>query len=335
MVFYNTMTQYIRLLLLACAVGVAAMTLPAAAAVRSDLFQATVPLADRSEAAQAAAFQAALRAVLVKVTGVRSAGEDPSLAPLVSEARRFVQQYRAANDHDLWVAFDAGAIERWLTQSGHPVWGRERPTTFVWLAVQSGANAGSIVTQGDSSELKAQLDAAASERGITLLWPSGADLQNNRLDYATLTTAPTTTLAALARRLGADATLVGRAGISSVHWILMFQDRNTEFSGAAEGAERAADTYAALFASSGSPAPIDIDVSGIDAIHGYAAALNYLESLAFVSHVGVESLSGDVVRFRLETRGGPEPLRRALAMNGLLEPDASTDGAVQRFHLHR
>jgi hypothetical protein len=299
------------------------------------LFQATVPLADRSEAAQTAAFQSALRAVLVRVTGQRTAADDPAFAPLVGEARRLVQQYRAASDHDIWVAFDAGAIERWLAQNGEPVWGRERPTTFVWLGIQTAPNDGTIAAQGDNSELKSQLDAAAAERGITLLWPAAADLQNNRLDYATMSGAPVATLAALGRRLGADAVLIGRAGAAGVHWTLVFQDRSVEFAGAAEGVERTADTYAALFASSGNLTPVEIDVSGIESVHDYAAALNYLDSLAFVSHVSVQTLSGDLVRFRLSTRAGRDALSRALALNGLLEPDGAGDGAVQRFHLRR
>jgi hypothetical protein len=90
-----------------------------------------------------------------------------------------------------------------------------------------------------------------------------------------------------------------------------------------------------LFATSGSFAPIDIEVTGIETVREYAAALNYLESLAFISRLHVVALTGDLVRLRLTTRGGPEPLRRALALNGLLEPDAAADGGVQRFHLRR
>ena len=112
------------------------------AAARADLYQATVPLADRSEAAQSAAFEAALKSVLVRVTGRRTADEDPALAPLIHDARRYVQQYRAASDNQVWVAFDGSAIERWLTQNGQPLWGHERPATFVWLGVQTGSAIG-------------------------------------------------------------------------------------------------------------------------------------------------------------------------------------------------
>ena len=92
-----------------------------------------------TRAEMTAAFQNAMRTVLIRVTGQRSADEDPALGPLLTNARRYVQQYRAAPDSQLWVAFDGPAIERWLTQNGQPLWGHERPMTLVLLAVQTGA----------------------------------------------------------------------------------------------------------------------------------------------------------------------------------------------------
>src|SRR6202020_2142992 len=116
-----------------------------------------VPVAESCEAAQPSAFQAALRIVLVRVTGRTSAEDDPALSPLVDNARRYVQQCRRAAGGQLWVAFDGLAIERWLTQNGQPLWGHERPTTLVLLGVQTGAQSGSIVTTEDSSDLKSAI----------------------------------------------------------------------------------------------------------------------------------------------------------------------------------
>src|SRR5580693_1113496 len=137
------MAQYLRRfsIVLMCLAGLfwaeAGMAL-----TRAEMYQATAPVADRSEAAQSAAFQNAMRIVLIRVTGHRNADEDPALSALVVNARRYVQQYRAAPDNQLWVAFDGPAIERWLTQNGQPLWGHERPTTLVLLGVQSSGQGG-------------------------------------------------------------------------------------------------------------------------------------------------------------------------------------------------
>ena len=236
------------------------------ALTRAELYQATAPVADRSEAAQTEAFQTAMKIVLVRVTGRRSAEDDPALAPLVGNARRYVQQYRGAPDGQVWVSFDGPAIERWLTQNGQPLWGHERPTTFVWLAAQTGPQSGTVITADDTSELKTAIDAAAVFRGVPLLWPSAADVQRNRLDYASVS-------GARAVHAGGDRAALGRRGdthrqghrhgaTANVRWTHLFQDRSSEFSGALEGVNRAADLYAGLFAASGNLAPIDIEVTG-------------------------------------------------------------------------
>jgi uncharacterized protein len=321
--------------------GLAALCFGAAAPAltRAELYQATAPVTDRSEAAQAEAFQAAMKVVLVRVTGRRSAEDDPALAPLIGNARRYVQQYRATPDSQMWVSFDGPAIERWLTQNGQPLWGRERPTTFVWLSAQTGPQSGTVVTAEDTSELKTAIDAAAVLRGVPLRWPTAADLQKNHLDYAGVNGAGTSVLADIGRGLGGDGILIGRAtgtnAAASVRWTLLFQGRSSEFSGALEGVTRTADLYAGLFAASGNLVPIDIEVTGIGDLREYANVQTYLESLTFISHVSVAALTGDTIRFRLATRGGAESLQRTLSLNGRLQPIAAGDNGILRFQLRR
>jgi hypothetical protein len=261
------------------------------------------------------------------------------LSSLVSNARRYVQQYRAAPDGQLWVSFDGPAIERWLTQNGQPLWGHERPTTLLLLGVQTGAQSFSVVTTDDTSELKLAIDAAAAARGLPLVWPSGAELQKFHIDYSAVSTGSPATFAEIGRRMGSDGLLIGRASSSSananVRWTHLFQDRSSEYSGTLEGVNRAADLYAGLFAASGAAVPVDIEITGLNDLRDYASLESYLESLTFISHVSVESLSGDTVRFRLSTRGGVDSLQRALSLNGRLQPVAAGENGIQRFQLHR
>jgi len=333
------MEQYLRRfsIVLMC-IGCLTLSAAAGALTRAEMYQATAPLADHSDAAYTAAFQTAMKTVLTRVTGRRNADEDPALGPLVSNARRYVQQYRAAPEAQVWVAFDGPAIERWLTQNGQPLWGHERPTTLVLLGVQTGAQSGNVMTADDSSELKMAIDAAAAARGLPLMWPSGPDLQKFHIDYSAVSTGSPSTLAEIGRRMGSDGVLIGRASNASananVRWTHMFQDRSSEYSGTLEGVNRAADLYAGLFAASGAVVPVSIEVSGLNDLHDYASIESYLESLTFIAHVSVESLSGDTVRFRLSTRGGPDSLQRALSLNGRLQPVGTGESGIQRFQLH-
>jgi hypothetical protein len=330
--------RYLRPAVILC-LSVAALLLGNVghALTRAELYQAIVPFADRCETAPSAAFQSALQIVLVRVTGRRSADEDPALAPLLGNARRYVQQCRSTADKQLWVAFDGPAIERWLTQNGQPLWGHERPTTFVWLTAQTGPQAGTVITAEDTSDLKAAIDAAASLRGVPLLWPSAADLQRDHLDYGGVNGSAPAVLADIGHRLGGEGILIGRANgnnaLASVRWTHLFQDRSSEYSGTLEGVNRTADLYAQLFAATGTLAPVDIEVTGVGDLREYANLESYLESLTFISHVSVVALTGDTIRFRLATRGGADSLRRTLSLNGRLQPIADGDAGIQRFQL--
>ncbi|HLZ99088.1 MAG TPA: DUF2066 domain-containing protein [Steroidobacteraceae bacterium] len=325
--FSNTYRQYLRPAVIVCLLAAAGLPAGVFGLTRVDLFQAQAPVDGRSEAAQTAAFQAAMRVVLVRVTGRRTADEDAVFAPLVNNARRYVQQFRTTPDNQLWVSFDAAAIERWLTQNGQPLWGRERPSTLVWLSVP-GPQSNAVVSAEDSSELKDAVDGAALLRGIPLVWPPAAAAN-----------AASNTPADVAHRLGAEGVLIGRANgtaaSAAVRWTLQFQDRSLEFSGALDGVNRTADLYAELFAASGTLAPVDIEVSGVDDLREYANVQSYLESFNFITHVGVLGLSADTVRFRLTTRGGIETLTHALSLNGKLQPLPAGDNGLHRFHLRR
>jgi len=327
--FPDIVRRYLHLTAIVALSLVAYAFQPAFGLTRVELYQATVPVADRSEAALAAAFQTALKTVMVRVTGRRSADEESAFAPLYTNARRYVQQYRTAPDSHLWVAFDGGAIERWLTQNGQPLWGRDRPSTLVWLTLQTAPQAATVVTADDTSELKDAIDAAATARGVPLIWPTAAVSANPAAANPS----------EIAHRLGADGLLVGRASnataAASVRWTLSFQDRSSEFSGAVEGINRTADVYANLFAASGSVAPVEIEVSGVADLRDYANVQTYLESLTFITHVNVEELHADSVKFRLSTRGGIESLQHAILLSGRLQSLPAGENGIQRFQLRR
>ena len=75
------MEQYLRrfsvvLTCLACL----SLSEGAAALTRAEMYQATAPLSDRSDAAYTTAFQTAMKTVLIRVTGRRNADEDPGLS---------------------------------------------------------------------------------------------------------------------------------------------------------------------------------------------------------------------------------------------------------------
>jgi hypothetical protein len=305
-------------------------------AVFADLYQAAVPVTDHSDSGMSAAFQSALKIVLIRVTGRRSAAQDPALAPLIGNARRYMQQYRAGTGNQVWVSFDGAALERWLAQNGQPLWGKERPGTLAWVVLPGGKGSGIVLTREDASEFKRSLDLQASVRGVVLIWPSAADLQRNGVTFSSINQGPATALAEPSKRLGADGVLIGRGESGGgVRWTFLYQGRSTEFSGATEGIDRAADTYASLFAASGENADVGVEVTGVGDLQTYAGVQNYLESLTLVSRVNVVGFDNDTMRLSVVARGGAEAVRRALSQDSGLELLSSAEPGILRFHARR
>ena len=318
---------------------------------RVDLYQVAVPVPDRSDASRDAGFRDAMRVVLVRVTGRLGAANDPTYGPLVASADRYVQQYRYAIDGRLVVGFDGGAIERWLTGTGAPIWGRTRPVTFVLLTVPgtgpgtgpgagTGSGAGSIVTSDTGSDLKSAIDAQAALRGIELRWPTAQQLQADGLTDATVLQADPRTLLGDATRAGADALLIGHASDTSanasVQWLFQYQTETSQVAGAAAGVDRAADAYAAIYAVNGAYVPVEVAVDGVRTLADYARVQRLFASMTSVSRAAVLAVHGDSVRWRLLARGGAGPLVRMLALDGSLQPAAEPGiGGELRYRLRQ
>lgn len=336
-------------------VAVVGQAPPARADQRIDLYQVAVPVPDRSDASRDAGFRDAMRVVLVRVTGRLGAANDPAYAPLVGSADRYVQQYRYAIDGRLVVGFDGGAIERWLTGTGAPIWGRTRPVTYVLLTVPgagagtgaaagmgagAGTGAGSIVTSDATSDLKNAIDAQAALRGIELRWPTAQQLQTEGLTDATVRQADPRSLLADAIRAGADALLIGHASDSSanasVQWLFQYQTETTPVTGVAAGVDRAADAYASIYAVDGAYLPVEIAVDGVQTLADYARVQRLFASMTSVSRASVLAVHGDTVHWRLLARGGAGPLVRMLALDGSLQTAAAPGvGGELRYRLRQ
>jgi hypothetical protein len=310
-------------LLIAAAAGAEAATV-------ARLFESTVPLADRSEAAQAAALQEAMRQVLVRVTGQRNAAYEPALQPLVDDARRYVQQFRVVGNNQFFAGFDGARLERSITAAGQPLWGRERPATLVWLATEDGARRTLIDARSDS-ELKLAVERSAALRGLPLVWPANAAA----LGFAGVWNGSNDSLRPTAAEHGADAVLVGRASRTGsgwqVRWTLLYGEDGEEWRGSIdEGVHGAADKFAGVFAVGGGQgdSAVIISVSGVGDLGAYARVTSYLESLTLIRALSVDELSGDTVVYRAQVRGDASNLARAIDLGNRLATEGNADPAL-------
>jgi uncharacterized protein len=281
-----------------------------------DLYETAQPV----DGSRDAAFVEALRTVLVRVSGQRDAamrvGE-------ISDPRKYVQRFGFTADNVLQVGFDSASVDQLLSNAGLPIWGRERPATVVMFGVED-AGAWRWLASDTPAREREAIEKIARERGLPLKWPV-MDAQE-RAEAS----ADSPGLIQVADRYGADAVLLGRARGGVVQWTLLSKEGAAQASGGLDdGVHLAADSFARVFAASGSSlGTVIVEVAGISDLNAYAATLNYLEGMTLVRGVALEQVTGEKMRFRLAVRGDAATLRRAIALDHRLVPTDAADGAA-------
>lgn len=313
------------------------------------LYEAEVPVQGQDPGPRLEAIRAALREVLVKVSGQRGRID----AVLPKEAEQYVQQYRyrgpttdpSGEDQDrLWVQFDPIGVDALLRKGGLPVWGRQRPATLAWLALDEGGERQLVGSDGPSAAPELML-AAAARRGVPLFLPLLDVEDRNAITVGDVWGRFQDTVRAASARYGTDAVLIGRlsdgqGGSWRADWMLLdAAGAATLDSGSGtleqvlgEGLDGAADRLAERFATSTAAASKDkvtVAVEDIASFEDYARVLRYFGSLGVVSAVEVVRVDGSRVVFRLSLRGPQEALVRAVVLEHSLLPVTATDAAQE------
>lgn len=291
------------------------------------LYQAEAGLTDGRDEA----FRAALGKVLVRITGRRDAAGRPEAAELLDNAAAYAQQFRQPAPDRLWVAFDGAALERELGRLGQPVWGPDRPSTLLWIAVDAGGGRRFVVASGAElaaeAAVRAQVIEAAAERGIPVVFPLMDAEDRSLASFAEVWGGFEDSILAASERYGVDAVLVGRLTTGDMghgRWTLYGADGAERWSGGVtDSVGRLADRFAARFAvvSSGAGRTIRLAVSGVETVEDYGRVSMFLGGLNAIESVGVESVLRDQVVFRVALRGEAATLDEAVRLGGVLRPD--------------
>lgn len=244
------------------------LTASAQGAVVNGLYEASVPVPDQTTAARAVALQQALAAVLVKVTGERTAGAVSALAGLTRNPNQFLQQYHYQQTQDsggnapvkgvtyfdltrngalaiagtglvLHAKFDPDAVDQAVRAAGEPLWGQERPATLVWLALQDG-NTRTVLSATSNPAVSQAMNAAAIQRGVPLIFPAMDAQDQQAISFTDIWTNNTAVIQQASARYKPDAILIGdiylvSAGQYAVRWQLTSTGSVQAWSGSGAG----------------------------------------------------------------------------------------------------
>jgi hypothetical protein len=240
----------------------------------------------------------------------------------------------------LRIHFEPNAVAKLLRRAGFPVWGSNRPSVLLWLAL-SDANGRRIISETNASEITDTLQDQARLRGLPLLFPL-LDLE----DSASLSTAEVWgvflgRIDEASERYNPDSVLTGRiqkdtVGRWSASWSYRIEGGWHEIDSVAYSVDEmvrtmvdeVANHLADKYALDSSRSQVTLNIESVDTIGDYAALSLYLESLTPVLDSSVVQVHESVVEFRLSTEGQNEQLVKIIELDEkmlLLNADESKD----------
>ncbi len=307
------------------------------AAAAIDLYQASAPLADNSDATRKAAITDAFGRVLAQVAGRGGVAVLAQQAAGHEAAARALLGYGVTGDATgatvIEARFDPGAVRAFLTAQHAALLPDARPTLLLWLLAQRDAMP-AWVGADEPPELAAAVSAAAAARGLPLLLPM-LDLTERADLPASADPGDPASLAALttaAARYRPDGVLFGRLRGAGGRWqvdLRLALPGRDDLTWSATGASQAAALDAAFdgigarltpvagaAAADGSVAPVQIAIDGVGDVAAYARVWQHLGQVAGLRGLRPLALSSGRVVFRFELAGGDG------ALAGSVEPGA-------------
>ena len=286
---------------------------PSGAATFDNLYSVTVTPDPAAPNQRAAAIQAAMARLLIRVTGSRNAPLDPALQPLIGSAESLLTSYGLdLQGRDASVAFNGSRLERTLSDLGTRLWGAERPLTLLWVAVDDAMGGRALLGANETAELgavttpqmaellaavRAEIVAAADERGLPIAWPLLDAEDLSRVSFLDVSGGFEEIILAASARYRADAVLIGnvRPGTfgNEVGWLFVngIERQQLPVTAVRDGLDAAADRFAAELGTTGGASVTLLTVRNVSTARDYGRVLSYLERQSVLQTVDVESFS--------------------------------------------
>jgi hypothetical protein len=322
------------------------------AAVVQGLYESEKLVGNQSKSQREEAMKNALTEVLAKVSGRPDVGTLPDIQAALGKPANYVQQYRyqkipdnsylstdaARGSQIIWLRFDEKAVNKLLQKNNLPVWGRTRPTTLIWLAVeQDGARY--MIGSNSQEEIRYALDNEAKRRGVATVLPL-LDLEDQqKLTFADVWNNNQEPIFQASQRYQAEAILVGRMSLSASdswqgRWVLYEGGQGLSWNAQGSAMSQLLDTgvlgtleilgsrYAQVYDNSGTGV-FNIAIVDVKSLDQFARVSQYLQSLEQVQNVYTTHVDNNSVSYRLDIRGNSKGLIQTIGLGNVLATVAS------------
>ena len=293
-----------------------------------DLYVAEVLVRDESPRQLRDGARAGLLQVLVRVSGSLKVEESSLVRSSLQNPAAYYYQYSyettdkallfgesEVNAKILRLHFEPSAIARLLRDANLPIWGSNRPSVLLWVAVNEGPSR-RILGETDASEVVEVLVDQARQRGLPITFPI-LDIEDaSQISTAEVWGAFLERIDGASDRYSPDSLLTARIQSEpgerwSGRWSFRTADtwKSLESAGYSPDVlvrsmiDQLADELAGRFALGSSRSRVRLKIENVGGVSQYAAVCRYLEELTPVVSSSIIALDIDIAEFELETEG--------------------------------
>ncbi|AMO57133.1 DUF2066 domain-containing protein [Endozoicomonas montiporae] len=317
----------------------------------NDLYQVEVPVDSQGSSDRNRATSRAMSEVLVRVTGQRQTLSNPAVKSALQKATGYLQGFSYRRDEAdgqrqlmLVTQFDEKAISQLLRSNGLGIWGGNRSTTLMWLAIDD-AGRRQIQSSGSPSLLSESINQVFEQRALPLIFPVMDFDDNLAISAVDVWGLFSSKLTEASVRYGSESILGGRLSVRKTekgaryNGRLMLLFRNQRFDASVDDlsargvalamADLVGNTlsrhYAVIAGNSENPILL---IDGTGSTPAYAAAIAYVEGLTAVRNVMVKRVLGDQLELELTIDGTVDQLSDSIALGRQLQKLESNDQSV-------
>lgn len=313
------------------------------------LYDAKVLVTSQSTNVRKQAARQALSDVLVRVSGQGWESPNQQIDRALQIADQYLYQYSYSHLEPsergqktpagatwLNMKFESKAVQRVIKQAGLPLWGANRPTVLMWLAVDPGAGKREVVREGSQQSVVQYIKNAANKRGIPVILPV-YDLEDAmQLPVESLWGQFSDAIQEASARYGAESVLVGRAyrGAGNkwfANWKFYFKGQEFRFVDHADtlsghmlqGISKSAEILANAFAikpGNAAQGTVELSIEGVNNLQQYAAVTRYLEKMSVVRTLKVDGLENNVLNLSLVLAAQYNKFEQAIKLDKKLLP---------------
>lgn len=319
------------------------------------LYEARLGVLSQAAQERQQAIRSAFAQVLVKITGNREIAASEAGAGLVENAGQYMRQYRYERDEAdgsqrIKVVFDEKVVNEALWNLRLPVWGKTRPATLAWVAVQDFSGR-YLLDPNEPQPILTLMNQQAEARAIPLLLPLMDLTDQVAVSVGDVWANFGENIRTASNRYQAEAILVGRLAMDAMgqwqgRWSLYQGEEVTTWESRGESGEALAmaaidsvadvlaGKYAHVAATTGDDS-YELMVVDVENVRDYVRLSRYLASLSSVAKMEVARIEPESVTFRLKLRGDARALDQAIALGSVLARSSliSTDERHLNYRL--